>query len=156
MERYWPDIRASLRIFRRSPALALSAVLALAMGVGFTTTMFSIVRGATRSLPFDHPDQIVALTRTSIRGGFDLDPGRFDFVAWSRAQRSFSGLGAFEEQNMNLGGDDQRPERRTGAFVTPSTFSLLGVQPLRGRSLPNGSPELPGVLSVVPRTRGGP
>ena len=135
MERYWPDVRTSLRIFRRSPALALSAVLALAMGVGFTTTMFSIVRGATRSLPFDHPDQIVALTRTSMRGGFDLDPARFDFVAWSRAQRSFSGLGAFEEQSMNLGGDDQRPERRTGAFVTPSTFPLLGVQPLRGRVL---------------------
>ena len=135
MERYWPDVRTSLRIFRRSPALAFSAVLALAMGAGFTTTMFSIVRGATRSLPFDHPDQIVALTRTSMRGGFDLDPGRFDFVAWSRAQRSFSGLGAFEEQNMNLGGDDQRPERRTGAFVTPSTFPLLGVQPLRGRVL---------------------
>ena len=81
MERYWPDIRTSLRIFRRGPALAASAVLALAMGVGFTTMMFSIVRGATRSLPFDHPDQIVALTRTSMRSGFDLDPGRFDFVA---------------------------------------------------------------------------
>ena len=75
MERYWPDVRTSRLIFRRSPALALSAVLALAMGVGFTTTMFSIVRGGTRSLPFEHPDQIVALMRTSIRGGVDLDPG---------------------------------------------------------------------------------
>jgi len=135
MERYWHDVRTSLRIFRRSPALALSAVLALAMGIGFTTTMFSIVRGGTRSLPVDRPEQIVALTRTSIRGGSNLDPGHFDFVAWSRAQRSFGGLGAFEEQNMNLGGDDQRPERRTGAFVTPSTFALLGVHPLRGRVL---------------------
>jgi len=74
MERYWHDVRTSLRIFRRSPALALSAVLALAMGIGFTTTMFSIVRGGTRSLPVDRPEQIVALTRTSIRGGSNLDP----------------------------------------------------------------------------------
>src|SRR5262245_9792837 len=134
MERYWADVRVSLRIFRRSPALAVSAILALAMGIGFTTTMFSIVRGGTRSLPFENPDQIVALTRTAMRGN-TLDPSPFDYVAWSRAQRSYTGLGAFEEQNMNLGGDDKRPERRTGAFVTASTFSLLGVRPLRGRAL---------------------
>jgi putative ABC transport system permease protein len=134
MERYWSDIRVSLRLFRRSPALALSAVAALAMGIGFTTTMFSIVRGGTRALPVENPDQIVALTRTARRGN-DLDPGPFDYRAWSRMQRSYAGLGAFEEQNMNLAGDDTPPERRTGAFVTPSTFSLLGVKPLRGRAL---------------------
>jgi predicted permease len=133
VEQLWSDARMSLRIFRRSPALALSAVIALAMGIGFTTTMFSIVRGGTRSLPFVNPDQIVALTRTA--RGNDVDPTAFDYLAWSRVQRSYTGLGAFEEQNMNLGGDDTRPERRTGAFVTASTFSLLGVQPLRGRVL---------------------
>jgi putative ABC transport system permease protein len=134
MERYWSDARMSLRIFRRSPALALSAVIALAMGIGFTTTMFSIVRGGTRPLPVENPDQIVALTRTSSRGN-DVDPSSFDYLAWSRVQRSYTGLGAFEERSMNLGGDDARPERRNGAFVTASTFSLLGVQPLRGRAL---------------------
>src|SRR4030095_13458641 len=134
MERYWSDVRVSLRICRRSPALALSAIIALAMGIGFTTTMFSIVRGGTRSLPFENPDRIVALTRTTVRGN-DLDPTPFDYLVWSRMQRSYSGLGAFEERSMNLAGDDARPERRTGAFVTPSTFSMLGVQPLRGRAL---------------------
>jgi predicted permease len=134
MEQLWSDARMSLRIFRRSPALALSAVLALAMGIGFTTTMFSIVRGGTRALPVESPDQIVALTRTSTRGN-DVDPTPFDYLAWSRVQRSYAGLGAFEERNMNLGADDAHPERRTGAFVTASTFPLLGVRPLRGRAL---------------------
>jgi len=106
MERYWSDVRGSLRIFRRSPALAMSAIIALAMGIGFTTTMFSIVRGGTRSLPFDRPDQIVSLTRMAMRGN-NLAPTPFEYAAWSRAQRSYTGLGDFEEQNMNLGGDDK-------------------------------------------------
>jgi predicted permease len=147
MERYWSDVRVSIRIFRRSPALALSAIIALAMGIGFTTTMFSIVRGATRPLPFHNPDQIVALTRAG-PGGDVVDPTPFDYLAWSRAQRSYSALGAFEEQNMNLGGDDSHPERRTGSFVTPSTFSLLGVQPYRGRVLvpDDARPDAPPVV----------
>ena len=134
MEQLWSDARMSLRIFRRSPVLALSAVIALALGLGFTTTMYSIVRGGTRPLPVENPDRIVALTRTSSHGN-DVDPGAFDYLAWSRVQRSYTGLGAFEERSMNIGGDDARPERRTGALVTASTFSLLGVQPLRGRAL---------------------
>jgi hypothetical protein len=55
MERYLSELRGSLRIFQRNPTLALSAVLALAMGIGLTTTMYSIVRGGTRPLPVDHP-----------------------------------------------------------------------------------------------------
>ena len=147
MEQLWSDARMSLRIFRRSPVLALSAVIALALGVGFTTTMFSIVRGGTRPLPVANPDQIVALTRTSTRG-YDIDPTPFDYLAWSRVQRSYTGLGAFEERNMNLGGDDARPERRTGAVVTASTFSLLGVQPLRGRAIvaEDSRPDAPPVV----------
>jgi hypothetical protein len=96
MERYWADVRTSLRIFRRSPALAVSAILALAMGVGFPTTMFSIVRGATRSLPFHHPDQIVALTAhrfaadsISTRAASTSSPGparNAASAAWARSR----------------------------------------------------------------------
>ena len=88
MERYLTDLRISLRIFRRSPTLALSAVVALAIGIGLTTTMFSIVRGGTRPLPFEHPEQLVALTRTSPMRGNDVDPGRFDYVAATHLLRS--------------------------------------------------------------------
>ena len=55
----------------------------------------------------DDPDQIVALTRTSNRG-YDVDPSPFDYLTWSRVQRRYTGLGAFEEQSMNLGGDNRR------------------------------------------------
>ncbi len=148
MERYLSDLRLSLRIFRRSPALSLSAVIALAMGIGFTTTMFSIVRGGTRTLPFDRPDQLVILTRTVPRQGYDLEPGQFDYLAWARQQQSFTAIAAFEEQSANLSGDQQRPERRTAARVTPETFGLLGVRPLLGRPFQPDDAQ-PGAPAVV-------
>jgi len=136
VERYRSDLLASLRILRRSPGLALSAVVALAMGIGFTTIMFSIVHGGTRDLPFAKPAELVALTRTvPRRGGFDLDPSAFDYLEWSRQQRSFQALGAFEANSVNLAGDANRPERRPGAVVTPNTFALLGTGPMLGRAL---------------------
>ena len=52
-----------MTIWRPSPFVAIVSVLALAMSIGFTTTMFSIVRGATRSLPFAEPHEVVALPR---------------------------------------------------------------------------------------------
>src|SRR5262245_19037604 len=148
MERYLADVRTSLRIFRRSPTLALSAVVALAMGIGLTTTMFSIVRGGTRPLPFERPEQLVALTRTEPMRGYDVDPGRFDYLAWARAQRTFDGMAAFEEQSVNLGDDTKRPERRPAAFVTPGTFGLLRVSPMLGR-LPDTSDVRPDAAAVV-------
>ena len=135
MDRYLVDLKSSLRILRRSPGLALSAVAALAMGIGFTTTMFSIVHGGTRDLPFDEPRELVVLTRTEPRRGFDLDPSAFDYVEWARQQRSFVALSAFEANSMNLAGDARRPDRRSGAGVTPGAFELLGELPLLGRGL---------------------
>jgi putative ABC transport system permease protein len=117
----------SLRIFRRSPFLALSAVLALAMGIGFTTKMFSIVRGGTHSLPVRHPDRIVALTRIA-KSGNDLGPSSFDYFAWSRAQRSYAGLRAFEERSMTLGGDDVHPAPRSGKSLPHEPLGLTRAQ----------------------------
>ena len=148
MERYLSDARTSLRIFRRSPGLALSAVAALAMGIGFVTTMFSIVRGGTRTLPFADPEQLVVLTRTVPRFGYDLDPGLFDFLTWSRQQKSFTALAAFQELSVNLSGDRQRPERRSAARVTPGTFDLLRVRAAQGRPLLEDDAQ-PGAPAVV-------
>ena len=148
MDRNLEYARTSLRLFRRSPGLALSAVIALAMGIGFTTTMFSIVRGGTRDLPFDAPDQLVILTRTAPRQGLDLNAGAYDYLVWARQQRSFAGLAAFEQQSVNLGGDDRRPERRPATRITPNAFDLLDVRPARGRAiLPEDA--RPGAPAVV-------
>ena len=149
MDRYLSDVRASLRIFRRSPGLSVSAIAALAMGIGFTTTMFSIVYGGTRELPFAQPEELVVVTRIAPRlGPSDLDASVFDYLEWSRQQRQFEGLAAFETWSVNLGDAAQRPERRSAAVVTPNTFPLIGERPLLGRTLlPDDA--LPGAPAVL-------
>jgi putative ABC transport system permease protein len=148
MERFVTDARLSLRIFRRSPVLALGAVVALALGVGLTTTMFSIVRGGTRPLPFEEPHELVAITRTVPAQGRDLSPAAFDYLAWSRAQRTFDALAAFEERSVNLASEGDRPERRQAAFVTPGTFGLVGATAALGRVLLDDDAR-PGAPAVV-------
>ena len=58
----WSDLRQSWRVIRRSPGLALAATFALALGIGFTTTMFGIVHGGTRTLPLHAPETIVSVS----------------------------------------------------------------------------------------------
>ncbi|MCI0434097.1 MAG: ADOP family duplicated permease [Gemmatimonadetes bacterium] len=130
------DLRASLRLFRRNPGLSAIAIAALAMGIGFTTTMFSIVRGGTRPLPFDDPDQLLIVTRSHARlGAPDVGARAFDFHQWSALQTGFTRLAAFTSMSLNLSGEGERPERIPGAAVTPGTFALVGVSPVLGRDL---------------------
>ncbi len=129
------DLRATLRTLRRSPGLVILAVAALAMGIGFTTTMFSIVRGGTRPLPFPDADDLLVVTRTLPRLGLpDLGATAFDYRQWSVQQTGFMGLAAFSTSAFNLSGQGERPERIPGAVVTAGTFELLGQPPALGRS----------------------
>ena len=111
------DLRRSLRSLRYSPGLAVVAVTALALGIGFTTTMFGIVHGATRDLPVTEPEELVAFAeRVPGRGIDDLE-----------------GLGAFELLSVNISRDHAHPERLTAAAITPNSFRLLEVSASRGR-----------------------
>ena len=83
-----------MRIWRSSPFVALVAVVALAMGIGFTTTMFSIVHGATRPLPCGDAHELVALEKVTPRGSKCASTGPFDYGVWS-ASTSLP-VGAFE------------------------------------------------------------
>jgi predicted permease len=114
--------------------VALFAVLALAMGIGFTTTMFSIVHGATRPLPFVDAHELVALEKITPRGSEYLGTGPFDYAAWSRST-SFAALGAFQSVEQNLAGDGAEPERLRGVQITANTFAMLGTSALFGRTL---------------------
>ena len=149
MDRYLVDLKSSLRLLARSPGLALSAVAALAMGIGFPTAMFSIIHGGTRDLPFDQPHELMVLTKTVPRRGLmDLWATPFDYAEWSRQLRRFEGLAAFDAYGVNLGSDARRPERREAASVTPNAFALLGERAILGRAfLPADA--APGAVPVV-------
>ena len=138
-----------MRIWRSSPGVAITAVIALAMGIGFTTTMFSIVHGATRSLPFEDPHELVAIQKIAVRGVPGSAAARpFDYRAWRDDVAAFESLGAYESLSMNLAGDASEPERVNGAAITASAFDMLGVQPFLGRTLQSGDMQ-PGAAAVV-------
>jgi predicted permease len=125
-----------MNIWRTNPFVAVVAVVALAMGIGFTTTMFSIVHGATRSLPFADAERVVAIQKIATRstpGGGVTRP--IDYRAWRDRARSFAAIGAYESVAVNIAGDGPDPERVTGVAITPNAFEMLGEPPRFGRVL---------------------
>ncbi|HEX5216269.1 MAG TPA: ABC transporter permease [Vicinamibacterales bacterium] len=139
----------SFRLFRTHPGVAISAVLALAMGIGFTTTMVGIVHGATRTLPVDRPEQIVAVDKLArVPEGTTSGARAADLRLWRSVSTSFVQLAAFETYTTNLGDSADAPERAATAAITADAFALLGAVPQAGRSLADADAE-PGAPAVA-------
>src|SRR5688500_4371507 len=143
------DLRYGARSLLKSPALTSVAVVALALGIGLTGTMFSIVYGAMmRGLPFDRPEELVAVERTNLAQDVRRMPAPIhDLRDWQAAQRSFQELGGFSSGTVNLSGTE-RAERFDGAFVTANTFRILRVGAKLGRVFRDGE-DLPGAEPVM-------
>ncbi|HUF51560.1 MAG TPA: ABC transporter permease [Longimicrobiales bacterium] len=134
MDNFVKDVRFGARVLARNAASSALSVIALALGIGLTAMMFSIVWGALlRGLPFDDQEQLVAVSRTNIREGQDrVSVSLHDFEDWRAQQRSFTGLAGYFTGTINISGID-RPERFDGGFVSANAFDLLGVSPILGR-----------------------
>jgi len=149
MSPYLNDLRQGLRIFLRSPGLAFAAVTTLSLGIGFTTTMFSITHGGTRNLPVDDPESIVVAVMTHpARGSDNVAPGAFEFHRWRDTLTSFTDLAAYQSVGVNVSDDRARPERVSGAAVTPNALDIVGEPVLHGRRLQPADAE-PGAPPVV-------
>ncbi len=120
------DVRYALRVLRRSPGFTLVAVATLALGIGATTAMFSVVHAVVlRPLPF--PDE-GSLVRAWPSGG-----SRAEFVALRERVRAFSSVAAAQGgRDFTLAGEGE-PERVVGANVSYRYFETLGVPPAAGR-----------------------
>jgi putative ABC transport system permease protein len=145
------DVRYAARSFRRSPGFTLAATLTLALGIGATTAIFSIVDGVlVRGLPYRDADRVVDIWETNDNGGFRL-PSYPTFKDWREQSASWSD--AFQEMAFVKGGEaiyvgDKGPERLLSSAVSPGFFHLLGVAPLMGRTfLPDE--ERPGANHVA-------
>ncbi|HEX7183014.1 MAG TPA: ABC transporter permease [Thermoanaerobaculia bacterium] len=129
------DLRYGLRMLMKSPGYSFAAALALALGIGLCTAMFSIVYGAMfRGLPFEESDRIMHMENARpSRDEPSLEVYIHDFLEWRQRQTSFEGFAAFDGGSLNLGGAGEVPERLEGCFVTSDFMKLLRVRPILGR-----------------------
>jgi putative ABC transport system permease protein len=137
------DIRFGFRMLKKSPGHTAAAVVALALGIGLTAAMFSIVNGTIfSSLPFAHSDRLVWVSAANVEKSRQEMPLSFaDVLEWEKRQTSFSGVAAFDATTINLSGDE-KPERFDGGYMAANSFDLLGAKPILGRTFLPGEDEM--------------
>ena len=126
------DLRYSLRTFFRTPGFALTAVAMVALGIGATTSAFSVTDFVLiRPLPFPDADRLVKLwERTKDYGRLELSPA--NYRDWAQAATVFERIGSYHMASANLMGKSE-PMRVEGAALSADLLPTLGVRPLRGR-----------------------
>ena len=148
LEETWQDLRFAVRLLVKELWVAAAAVLALGLGIGLTSTGFTVYDAMLRGgLPVDDPHRIVALTMRDANGR-DQGISRLDLEAWRAAATSFGGLAAYSEPAMNVGDPGMATERVYGARVTANAFRLLGIEPTLGRDF-RPEDDRPGAPAVV-------
>src|SRR5580765_3778725 len=133
MQSLFQDLRFAVRRLVKGRWFTLAAVVALALGIGANSAVFTLVNAVLlRGLPFDRPDRIMWIDTHDARGrnfGVSLD----DFEDWRRATRTFSGIALVQNGTMNLSADDRLPEAYPGGYISANAFDVIGVNAVLGR-----------------------
>ena len=151
---FWQDARYAARVLLKNPGFTLVAVLALALGIGANSAIFSVVNAVLlRPLPYAEPERLVTVWEDDTKGGFPKDtPAAANYIDWRDQNQVFEGMAAIADQSYNLTGAGE-PERLDGRSVSASLFPLLGVEPQLGRAfLPQE--DAPGANRVVVLSHG--
>ena len=138
------DLKFALRQLRKSPGFALVVVLTLALGIGANTAVFSVLEAVLlRSLPFSHPQDLVAIgefdTREKADPGTDINSISYlDYVDLRNRNKVFQRIAVYTNQGVSTLTDLNGAVHVQGESVSNDLFPLLGVQPILGRTfLPN-------------------
>ena len=131
------DLKIAVRHLSKSPGFVATAVLMLALGIGATTAIFSIVEGVLlRPLPFPHPDRLMVLADiiqgADVGGNDEAGVTIPDIRNYTRDTHSFSSLGGYQPTGYELSGLDE-PAAVNATRMTGGVFPALGVAPLLGR-----------------------
>ena len=130
------DIRYGIRMLVKSPAVTAVAIIALTLGIGANTAIFSVVHAVLlRALPYAEGDRLAIVweNRKSGKGNPQNVINLGNFFDWKEQNSVFSDMAAFFDQNTNLTGDGE-PEEVPAQIATTNLFSLLGVTPIKGRT----------------------
>ena len=153
METLLHDLRYGIRMLSRKPGFTVVAVLALALGIGANTAIFSVVNGVVlRALPYKNPESLMLVwSRVALPQG-QAGTGEFpvaagDFTDWRDQNQSFTEIAGFHSQPFNITGGGE-PEYLGGVRASASLFQLLGIEAKLGRTfLPDE--DQPGASRVV-------
>jgi predicted permease len=128
------DLRYGLRLFWKQPGFATAAVLTLALGIGATTAVFSVVYGVLlKPLPFHDPERLVGVYHRAPAINVPIvNHGPATYLTYRDEQRTFEGIGAWESDEVSITGRGD-PEQVEALVVTASTLPLLKSQPVLGR-----------------------
>jgi putative ABC transport system permease protein len=131
----WQDLRYGLRTLWKSPGFTYVAVLALALGIGANTAIFSVVNTVLlRPLPYKTPERLVWLWETSPQNDIPKEVASYpNFNDWRQQNQNFEAVAGFSGTTASLTGNDGEPERLPGAAVLGEFFTVLGIEPALGR-----------------------
>jgi putative ABC transport system permease protein len=149
VEDLWQDLHYGARMLSKNPGFTLIAVLALALGIGANTAIFSVVNAVLlKPLPYYDPQRLVFVTedKRGKEGGWEGEvPGSIDYILWQAESKVFDHLVAFNWGNTYLT-ERGEPERLDSVWTTANLFPALGVAPQLGRAFtpeedrPGGTP----------------
>jgi len=133
VENFAQDARYGARTLLKTPLFAVIAIATLALGIGASTAIFSVVNSVLlRPLPYAQADRVVQVWETNLKASTDhnvVNP--LNFLDWTEQNRSFSGMAAVVSTSTKLGLGHE-PMQVPAIMVSPQFFSVLGVTPLLG------------------------
>jgi putative ABC transport system permease protein len=143
------DLRYGVRMLWKNPGFTAVAVIALALGIGANSAIFSVVNTVLlRPLPYREPERLVMVWEDNAKLGYPKDtPAAANYVDWRDQNQVFEGMAAMADQSFNLTGSGE-PERIDGKRVNAHLFELLGVSPRHGRAFA-AEEDRPGANKVV-------
>ncbi|MGI9088309.1 MAG: ABC transporter permease [Chthoniobacterales bacterium] len=144
------DLRYALRMLSKSPGFTIIAIVALALGIGANTAIFSVVNAVLlRPLPYPQFDRLIVLRERS--STFPSGSVSYaNYLDWRASQHSFTDLALFRRNNFNfsIAGGQAEPARVGGAVITANFFSVLGMKPIMGRDFIE-TDDVPGAAPVA-------
>jgi hypothetical protein len=135
VQNFIADLRYGTRLLRQSPMFGAVAVVALALGIGANTAIFSTVHALLiRALPYADPDRLVMVWEDASFASFPKNtPAPANYVDWKKQNTVFTDMAATRGSVGNLTGDGGAPEQVIGRLVTANFFDVLGTRPVLGR-----------------------
>ena len=134
METFWQDIRYGIRMLVKAPGVSIVATIALALGIGANTAIFSVVNAVLlRPLPFANSEQLMNVWETDSTRGYSRGSASYpNFVDWREQNHVFEHMSTYYANDFIMTGRGE-PTRLQGAVVNADLFPLLGVAPVIGR-----------------------